>query len=319
MSKSKKKLLSARKREPNLGRSEFVDRVIKKQLFPSIKAACAAVDISCRAYYDWRTNRDKRQARKRRHKPLEDLLEAIWKKHRCIYGVPKLLEILRTEYHFEGSRYAVEQAAKTLGIRGCAGPKGRKKRRPSAPERESDAGMVNLFNRDFSAARPDQKYALDITEIPLIDYRKAYLCLIGDLYARDIVGWAVSLHHDSEVVVQALMMAFDKLDSQTLNGLSIHMDRGGENIAFATRQVLSERGITPSWSAVGSCADNAFIESLNAIFELEFIRKHPRPAFEDLAELLMSYITFYNEVRVHSYNKYSTPHQARAHYFKSVL
>ena len=51
---------------------------------------------------------------------------------------------------------------------------------------------ANLLDRQFTAARPNQRWIADSTEFPIGNGGKLYLAAILDLYSRFIVGWAVS-------------------------------------------------------------------------------------------------------------------------------
>src|SRR5690625_55395 len=68
--------------------------------------------------------------------------------------------------------------------------------------------IPNRLNRKFSASRPDQAWCGDITYI-WTGQRWSYLAVVLDLYARRIVGWALSDRPDAELVVKALDYAYE--------------------------------------------------------------------------------------------------------------
>ncbi len=49
----------------------------------------------------------------------------------------------------------------------------------------------NLLNREFTARKPNQKWAADITYIPT-KMGCLYLAVVMDLFSRRIVGWSMS-------------------------------------------------------------------------------------------------------------------------------
>ena len=79
----------------------------------------------------------------------------------------------------------------------------------------------NILNRNFTADYPNQKWAADITYIP-IRSGWFYLAVVMDLFSRRIVGWAMSKNIDSELVQKATKMAILHRDPD--KGL-IHKDR----------------------------------------------------------------------------------------------
>ena len=65
----------------------------------------------------------------------------------------------------------------------------------------------NLLKREFSPAAPNQVWTGDVTYIRT-KQGWAYLAVVIDLYARNIVGFAVSDSPDSQLTAQALKMAY---------------------------------------------------------------------------------------------------------------
>ncbi len=64
----------------------------------------------------------------------------------------------------------------------------------------------NLLDRDFTADRPDQKWAGDISYIWTRE-GWLYLAVILDLLSRRIIGWAVSNRMKRDLAIRALKMA----------------------------------------------------------------------------------------------------------------
>lgn len=50
----------------------------------------------------------------------------------------------------------------------------------------------NVLERDFEATAPNQKWLADLTYVPT-DEGWLYLALVLDLFARKLVGWAMSM------------------------------------------------------------------------------------------------------------------------------
>ena len=61
----------------------------------------------------------------------------------------------------------------------------------------------NLLAQDFSANRPDEKWAGDITGLRTTQ-GWLYLAVVLDLYTRKVIGWATSTRIDAELACTAL-------------------------------------------------------------------------------------------------------------------
>jgi transposase InsO family protein len=64
----------------------------------------------------------------------------------------------------------------------------------------------NILERDFAATAPDQKWLADMTYVPTAE-GWLYLALVLDLFARKIVGWAMSDTMPQELTIEALQVA----------------------------------------------------------------------------------------------------------------
>src|SRR5947207_12724399 len=81
----------------------------------------------------------------------------------------------------------------------------------------------NLRDRRFDAQGPNERWLADITYIPTRE-GWLYLAVVEDLYARRVVGWSMTDHMESRLVVDALEMAVARRLPD--EGLLAHSDRG---------------------------------------------------------------------------------------------
>lgn len=65
----------------------------------------------------------------------------------------------------------------------------------------------NLLNREFTPAQPDRVWASDITYVAT-DEGWLYLVVVIDLFSRQVVGWSMKPHMRSELIIDALRMAW---------------------------------------------------------------------------------------------------------------
>jgi len=155
----------------------------------------------------------------------------------------------------------------------------------------------NVLERDFAARAPNQKWLADLTYVPT-DEGWLYVALVLDLFARKIVGWAMSQTMPQELTLAALRVALGWRDPDP--GLLHHSDRGSQYAAHGYRDVLKARGITVSMSRKGNCWDNAPMESVNGTLKVECIHGKHFKTRADAQQAIIEYIGYYNTERRHS-------------------
>ncbi len=162
----------------------------------------------------------------------------------------------------------------------------------------------NVLERNFKAVAPNRKWLADITYEPT-DEGWLYLALVLDLYARKLVGWAMSETMPQELTLQALEVALGWRDPDA--GLVHHSDRGSQYAANDYRRKLQALGITVSMSRKGDCWDNAPMESVNGTLKVECVNGEHFKTREQARLEIVEYIGYYNTERRHSSLGYITP------------
>jgi len=152
----------------------------------------------------------------------------------------------------------------------------------------------NVLERDFKATAPNQKWLADLTYVPT-DEGWLYLALVLDLFARKIVGWAMSETMPQELTLCALDVALGWRDPAA--GLLHHSDRGSQYAAQDYRKKLKARGITVSMSRKGDCWDNAPMESVNGTLKVECVNDARFETREQARQAIVEYIGYYNTER----------------------
>ena len=107
----------------------------------------------------------------------------------------------------------------------------RQRYRVTTESRHDRPVAPNVLQRDFQADRPNEKWVADITYIPTQE-GWLYLAVIVDLYARRIVGWAMSDRLKDDLTLAALAMAIRQ--RQPTGDLIHHSDRGSQYASAAT-------------------------------------------------------------------------------------
>ena len=176
----------------------------------------------------------------------------------------------------------------------------------------------NLLNHNFSPTAPNQVWTGDVTYIR-IKGGWCYLAVTLDLYARRIVGFAVSDSPDSILTTKALQMAYQTRLKPS--GVLFHSDQDTHYTSktFA-ESVASCNGITQSMSRRGNCWDNAPTERFFRSLKTEWIPKGGYENIDEASTAITDYIWgYYQTVRPHTFNNYLTPAEKEKRYFNKNL
>src|SRR5687768_4118359 len=163
-----------------------------------------------------------------------------------------------------GQSYGSRRTAKQLQDEGCAVGRGntrrlmkeegisvqrRFSRRPQTTDsRHGDGVAPHRLERRCDVERPNVAWCGDITSLWTND-GWWYLSVLLDVYARKVVGWAMSDHIATPLVTNALKRAVGRRNPTP--GLMHHSDRGAQYAAQAYRRLLSDDGIECSMSRKG--------------------------------------------------------------------
>src|SRR5258707_13958539 len=130
----------------------------------------------------------------------------------------------------------------------------------------------------------------DITYVPTQWEGFLYLAVILDVFSRRVVGWSMSDHLRTELVVGALEMAV--WNRRPGEGVIHHSDHGRQYTSLRFGERCQAVGIHCSMGSVGDCYDTAMAESFFATLECEPLARQPfrtpleaRRAFFDYLEV----------------------------------
>ena len=166
-----------------------------KEDFP-VQRLCKVLDVSPSGYFSWRH----RPASPRQREDLVLLahIRASFALSRGTYGSPRMTRELQDE----GFRIGRRRTARLMRENGLnARQKHRFKR--TTDSHHAFPIAPNLIDQDFSAERPNQKGAADISYLWTAEGWLS-LAVVLDLFARRVVGWAVSDRLHKELALEAL-------------------------------------------------------------------------------------------------------------------
>ena len=255
---------------------------------------CQILGLSESWFYKWRDRPP--TTRQRRRDELDAKVAEIFEDSGGTprtYGSPRVHAELK-DLGWEVSEKTVADSMARQGL--MARPK-RRFRSLTRPDKAAKP-LPDLVRRDFSASRPDEKWCGDLTEIET-DEGKLYLASVLDLAARRIPGFALGEHHDAQLAAGALKMAA-AVRGGNVAGVVFHSDKGSEYTASLFEEVCDRLGVTQSMGRVGSCFDNAAIESWHSTLEFELLSRRRFATKAEARGEVARFIDRYNTTRRHS-------------------
>ena len=268
-----------------------------RKQFP-VTVMCRALKVSTSGYYDSVKRNPCPQLV--RHSSIAQLAAVSYFESRRIYGHRKVHEDLIAE-GVVCCKETVRRIMRDIGLFS------RIKRKFVVTTNSEHALAIaeNILNRNFTAKRPDQKWAADITYIPT-KMGWLYLAVVMDLFSRRIVGWSMSDTIDSMLVQSAMKMALDGRKPEA--GLIHHSDRGVQYASGDFQKLLEDNKAVCSMSRKGNCWDNACVESFFGNLKAEWVKEKIYESFEDGQKDIFNYIeVFYNRKRRHASLGYVSP------------
>ena len=144
----------------------------------------------------------------------------------------------------------------------------------------------------------DEVWATDITYIRTHE-GWLYLAVVLDLFSRQVIGWSMGSRIDTELVLNALLMALWR--RQPKDTVLVHSDQGCQFTGHDWQGFLRDHNLVSSMSRRGNCHDNAVAESFFQLLKRERIRRQIYPTRQDARGDVFNYIEmFYNPKRRHT-------------------
>ena len=282
-------------------RFKLVDAAKKE--FP-VQRLCKVLGVSPSGYFAWQS----RPASRRQREDLVLLahVRSAFALSNGTYGSPRMTHELQDQGLSVGRR-------RTARLMRENGLKARQRRRFKRTTDSLHAFPVapNLLDQDFAAKRADEKWGADISYVWTRE-GWLYLAVVMDLYARRVVGWAVSDRLHKELVLTALRRAL--VIRRPGAGLIHHSDRGSQYCSNEYQAELRKHGVRISMSGKGNCFDNSMVETFFKTLKSELVWRTAFQTRAEAQEALARYIDgFYNPTRRHSALGFFSPAQFERH------
>lgn len=228
---------------------------------------------------------------------LEELIEEEFSKNRKVYGTRKLKKSLGNR----GLQISRRKIGRLMKQRGLVSryTLAQFKVHPTSC---NEAKVENVLNREFASQVPLERIVTDLTYVR-VGKKWHYICLILDLFNREIIGYSCGAKKDAALV----MTAFQRVP-YALNAVKVfHTDRGKEFDNQTIDALLSAFGITRSLSEKGCPYDNAVAESTYKSVKVEFVHQYQFETLDQLQRELFDYVHWWNHLRLHGTLGYQTP------------
>lgn len=172
---------------------------------------------------------------------------------------------------------------------------------------ESNQDLIgNELNREFSNKTKNQVIVSDLTYVRVAG-KWNYICILLDIFNREVVGYSVGEKKDAKLVAKAFMNSTISLSNIEL----FHTDRGSEFKNAEIEEILLAFNIKRSLSNPGCPYDNAVAEATYKIIKTEFVRNKNFSSLEQLQFEFFDYINWYNNKRIHGSIGYLSPVEYR--------
>jgi len=238
----------------------------------------------------------------------------VFKANYCVYGSRKIFRQLKHEGITVG-RCRVMRLMKELSITGMI------KRKTKNPKTTQSCPKIQYpddrVKRNFKADKPNELWVSDITYV-LTKSGFCYTAFITDVFSNTIVGWMVSKHIDTKLVLDALDMAICTRKGVSDN-LVHHSDKGSQYFSNAYREKLDSELIIQSAGTTGDSYDNALSECVNSFYKSELIYNNYLDLefmnSKELEATTSSYVYWWNNKRSQAKLGYISPLEFEKQYY----
>jgi len=160
------------------------------------------------------------------------------------------------------------------------------------------------------ATRPNERWSIDFIADQLGSGRRFRVLTVMDDFTRQ---WPLAIV-DTSISGTRLVRALEELSRTRPLPKAIVSDNGTEFTSGAFLSWAEKRGIELRFIQPGKPNQNAFIESFNGKFRLEFLNAHWFTTLEDARREIETWRADYNDVRPHSSLGDRTPAEFAAAY-----
>lgn len=256
------------------------------------------LEVSSSGYHDWLDHPESRRSRENR--ALTKRIQYHHQQSREIYGSPRIHEDLLAE----GETCSVNRVARLMNVADIQS-KMAAKFVVTTNSKNTMQPAPDLLKRQFVVNKNNEAWVSDTTFIATRE-GWLYLAVILDLFSRQVIGWAMGIQNNSQLVQDALTMSIWRRGK--IKDVIVHSDQGSTYASSGYLQQLSVNNLRCSMSRKGECLDNAVAESFFGTLKNELVYHEDYRTRTQARQSIFEYIeVFYNRKRRHSFLNYMTP------------
>lgn len=216
-------------------------------------------------------------------------------RHRT-FGYRRIRSLLRRHFGIQVSRETVRRIMHEEGL-----SRPRIWHRPSRPKRVEKARPT----------RPNECWQIDMTSFQLSDFTPLFLVVIIDCFTREIVGHTLDRRCRAREWVAALRTALEQraITKEQAQQLTLRSDNGAQPCSKAFVEYLGSVGVRGQYTGYNAPDDNAFVERVIRTIKEEEIWPNLWDFVPEAREAIDSYMSYYNNDRIHSALDYATPRE----------
>lgn len=151
---------------------------------------CKILCIARSTYYYEASTRDESD--------VESLVETIFNQNRKVYGCRKIKAILQKQ----GLTLSRRKIGPIMKKRNLVVSAYRLNKFKAHKSNVNEAPIPNILNRQFNQSTEYAAVVSDLTYVR-VNYKWNYICLIVDLFNREIIGYSAGVYKNSELVFDA--------------------------------------------------------------------------------------------------------------------
>lgn len=175
--------------------------------------------------------------------------------------------------------------------------------KPKMSVQDEEHEVYPYLLKDLDIVRPNQVWATDITYIRM-RHGFLYLVAILDWFSRYVLSWSLSNSLERSFCIEALEGGLSTGKPEIFN-----TDQGCQFTSKDFTRVLKNAKIQISMDGRGRCFDNIFTERLWRTVKYEEVYPKNYENGREAHDNLASYLTFYNNERLHQSLQYRTPRE----------
>lgn len=235
---------------------------------------------------------------------LENAVIEIFRKSRNNYGSRKI-KVELAKRNLIASKRRIRRIMDKYGLVSNYTIKQFKVHKTSCNEEK----IKNKVDRKFNDRAQLEVVISDLTYVRVRD-RWCYICILIDLFNREIIGYSTGARKDARLVYDAFLSSRVDLSKVKI----FHTDRGNELKNQLIDELIDAFEITRSLSHKGCPYDNAVAEATYKIFKTEFVMNRSFDSLEQLRSELADYVHWFNNFRIHGSLGYLSPLQFKSLY-----